>query len=139
MTRFPGRKTQGSLASPRFIRGCNSDLVGAVGIEPTTFGLKGRCSTTELRPWGVRKSDTVRVMRELADGVTLFRASIDSSVGLTAEQPWRHIQIGSEIAVQLNSRVARAQVLGGLSFRPTELRGMSAAAQDNRGAIQGCA
>ena len=26
-------------------------LVGAVGIEPTTFGLKGRCSTTELRPW----------------------------------------------------------------------------------------
>jgi hypothetical protein len=26
------------------------DLVGAVGIEPTTFGLKGRCSTTELRP-----------------------------------------------------------------------------------------
>ena len=29
-------------------------LVGAVGIEPTTFGLKGRCSTTELRPY-VRK------------------------------------------------------------------------------------
>jgi hypothetical protein len=29
------------------------DLVGAVGIEPTTFGLKGRCSTTELRPYGV--------------------------------------------------------------------------------------
>ena len=26
-------------------------LVGAVGIEPTTFGLKGRCSTTELRPY----------------------------------------------------------------------------------------
>jgi hypothetical protein len=26
------------------------NLVGAVGIEPTTFGLKGRCSTTELRP-----------------------------------------------------------------------------------------
>src|ERR1035437_7324296 len=26
-------------------------LVEAVGIEPTTFGLKGRCSTTELRPW----------------------------------------------------------------------------------------
>jgi integrase len=25
-------------------------LVGAVGIEPTTFGLKGRCSATELRP-----------------------------------------------------------------------------------------
>jgi hypothetical protein len=25
-------------------------LVGAVGIEPTTNGLKGRCSTTELRP-----------------------------------------------------------------------------------------
>jgi hypothetical protein len=27
-------------------------MVGAVGIEPTTFGLKGRCSTTELRPYG---------------------------------------------------------------------------------------
>jgi hypothetical protein len=27
-------------------------LVGAVGIEPTTNGLKGRCSTAELRPWG---------------------------------------------------------------------------------------
>ena len=25
-------------------------LVGAVGVEPTTNGLKGRCSTTELRP-----------------------------------------------------------------------------------------
>ena len=22
-----------------------------MGIEPTTFGLKGRCSTTELRPY----------------------------------------------------------------------------------------
>ena len=31
----------------------NEMLVGAVGIEPTTFGLKGRCSTTELRPYGV--------------------------------------------------------------------------------------
>jgi hypothetical protein len=31
-------------------------LVGAVGIEPTTFGLKGRCSTTELRPYGVNPS-----------------------------------------------------------------------------------
>ena len=31
-------------------------LVGAVGIEPTTFGLKGRCSTTELRPYVVNKS-----------------------------------------------------------------------------------
>ena len=28
-----------------------SCMVGAVGIEPTTFGLKGRCSTTELRPY----------------------------------------------------------------------------------------
>jgi hypothetical protein len=26
-------------------------LVGAVGIEPTTLGLKGLCSTTELRPY----------------------------------------------------------------------------------------
>ena len=25
-------------------------MVGAVGVEPTTNGLKGRCSTTELRP-----------------------------------------------------------------------------------------
>jgi hypothetical protein len=31
--------------------GLSCNLVGAVGIEPTTFGLKGRCSTTELRPW----------------------------------------------------------------------------------------
>jgi hypothetical protein len=34
------------LVNPLHLRG----LVGAVGIEPTTFGLKGRCSTTELRP-----------------------------------------------------------------------------------------
>ena len=27
------------------------ELVGAVGVEPTTNGLKGRCSATELRPW----------------------------------------------------------------------------------------
>src|SRR6266571_4002666 len=27
-------------------------LVGAVGVEPTTNGLKGRCSATELRPCG---------------------------------------------------------------------------------------
>jgi hypothetical protein len=26
-------------------------LVGAVGVEPTTNGLKGRCSTTELRSY----------------------------------------------------------------------------------------
>ena len=25
-------------------------MVGAVGVEPTTNGLKGRCSTTELHP-----------------------------------------------------------------------------------------
>src|SRR4029077_6641591 len=25
-------------------------MVGAVGVEPTTNGLKGRCSATELRP-----------------------------------------------------------------------------------------
>ena len=25
-------------------------VVGAVGVEPTTNGLKGRCSATELRP-----------------------------------------------------------------------------------------
>ena len=35
------------VASPLM---CIRKLVGAVGIEPTTFGLKGRCSTTELRP-----------------------------------------------------------------------------------------
>ena len=28
-----------------------SKLVGAVGVEPTTNGLKGRCSTTELRSY----------------------------------------------------------------------------------------
>ncbi len=33
-----------------------SCMVGAVGIEPTTFGLKGRCSTTELRPYGMNFS-----------------------------------------------------------------------------------
>ncbi len=33
-------------------------LVGAVGIEPTTNGLKGRCSTTELRPWSGSLHDT---------------------------------------------------------------------------------
>jgi hypothetical protein len=27
-----------------------SCVVGAVGVEPTTNGLKGRCSATELRP-----------------------------------------------------------------------------------------
>jgi hypothetical protein len=32
-------------------------LVGAVGIEPTTFGLKGRCSTTELRPWDFHRRE----------------------------------------------------------------------------------
>jgi hypothetical protein len=32
-------------------------MVGAVGIEPTTFGLKGRCSTTELRPCFAGNSD----------------------------------------------------------------------------------
>jgi hypothetical protein len=31
--------------------GNNQDVVGAVGVEPTTNGLKGRCSTTELRPY----------------------------------------------------------------------------------------
>ena len=36
-------------------------LVGAVGIEPTTFGLKGRCSTTELRPSrGIKRFYRVR-------------------------------------------------------------------------------
>ena len=35
-------------------------LVGAVGIEPTTFGLKGRCSTTELRPY-MRLDSLMRV------------------------------------------------------------------------------
>jgi hypothetical protein len=35
-------------------------LVGAVGIEPTTFGLKGRCSTTELRPYRVTAQQLAR-------------------------------------------------------------------------------
>ncbi len=38
----------GPPPEPVYFQG--EDLVGAVGIEPTTFGLKGRCSTTELRP-----------------------------------------------------------------------------------------
>jgi hypothetical protein len=37
-------------ANRRLMRKHWEVLVGAVGIEPTTFGLKGRCSTTELRP-----------------------------------------------------------------------------------------
>ena len=41
-----------ALAAQRFVWVFNGmELVGAVGIEPTTFGLKGRCSTTELRPY----------------------------------------------------------------------------------------
>ena len=45
-------------------------LVGAVGIEPTTFGLKGRCSTTELRPWrqncfGAQKPVVVLAIRQV--------------------------------------------------------------------------
>jgi hypothetical protein len=35
-----------------------------VGIEPTTFGLKGRCSTTELRPY---KWFTTSYTKKLAD------------------------------------------------------------------------
>src|SRR6266571_8965873 len=31
-------------------------VVGAVGVEPTTNGLKGRCSATELRPCGSHHS-----------------------------------------------------------------------------------
>src|SRR5208283_4313649 len=49
-------------------------LVGAVGIEPTTFGLKGRCSTTELRPW----IDTIkRGLRDFANaGLRLLASSL---------------------------------------------------------------
>src|ERR1700674_5219568 len=39
-------------------------LVGAVGIEPTTFGLKGRCSTTELRPYRVTAQQLARKVPE---------------------------------------------------------------------------
>ena len=43
--------TKPSFADLRFAKsfGC-ARLVGAVGVEPTTNGLKGRCSATELRP-----------------------------------------------------------------------------------------
>src|ERR1700730_5428344 len=44
------RNIHGIKKSYRVVNG--NLLVGAVGIEPTTFGLKGRCSTTELRPCG---------------------------------------------------------------------------------------
>jgi hypothetical protein len=40
-------------------------LVGAVGIEPTTFGLKGRCSTTELRPYLLSTSYIEKIYRAL--------------------------------------------------------------------------
>ena len=33
-------------------------MVGAVGVEPTTNGLKGRCSATELRPCGYSQHTT---------------------------------------------------------------------------------
>ena len=48
-----GRGTQevhGKTSLSKWIRCQSIRVVGAVGIEPTTFGLKGRCSTTELRP-----------------------------------------------------------------------------------------
>ncbi len=43
--------TRSALSSARATESTRF-MVGAVGIEPTTFGLKGRCSTTELRPCG---------------------------------------------------------------------------------------
>ena len=46
-------------------------LVGAVGIGPTTFGLKGRCSTTELRPY----SAIVQLYRLRATAATVRIAS----------------------------------------------------------------
>ena len=47
-------------------------LVGAVGIEPTTFGLKGRCSTTELRPCG----DKRQLYRKIGNHAEHGRAAI---------------------------------------------------------------
>jgi hypothetical protein len=38
-----------------------------VGIEPTTFGLKGRCSTTELRPYTKRQEERIRLILSCAD------------------------------------------------------------------------
>ncbi len=43
-------------------------LVGAVGIEPTTNGLKGRCSTTELRPYGSSEHHTGKRRSEQGAG-----------------------------------------------------------------------
>ena len=44
------------------------ELVGAVGVEPTTNGLKGRCSTTELRSCTAQTyyKKTIRDAYELA-------------------------------------------------------------------------
>jgi hypothetical protein len=50
-------------------------LVGAVGIEPTTFGLKGRCSTTELRPYGPLRT-TSEDERERTDGTAQVSSGI---------------------------------------------------------------
>jgi hypothetical protein len=46
-------EVHGKMDLSKHMRFQSVRLVGAVGIEPTTFGLKGRCSTTELRPCGV--------------------------------------------------------------------------------------
>ena len=47
-------EVHGKMDLSKHMRFQSVRLVGAVGIEPTTFGLKGRCSTTELRPYGVK-------------------------------------------------------------------------------------
>src|SRR6267143_742590 len=44
-------EVHGKMDLSKHMRFQSVRLVGAVGIEPTTFGLKGRCSTTELRPY----------------------------------------------------------------------------------------
>jgi hypothetical protein len=45
-----------------------------VGIEPTTFGLKGRCSTTELRPYSAASSSYLKKTSLTCAGSVLAKA-----------------------------------------------------------------
>jgi hypothetical protein len=48
-------------------------LVGAVGVEPTTNGLKGRCSTTELRSYIAETYYKKMIFDACVCGLTLRR------------------------------------------------------------------
>src|SRR6266850_5184032 len=88
----------------------NERLVGAVGIEPTTFGLKGRCSTTELRPCGSNHLTLERISVHVASQLcrneklrceTRCQFAIGIGPSLVAEHFW---PIG-QVSLQLRSRI----------------------------------